>query len=274
MTFLAHLQELRVRLRNALLLFVAAAVGSSFFANEFFVLLARPVTRAMVALGQEPTIIKTSPGEGFWVQIKMSLVLGIAIALPLVFWELWKFVAPGLYRREKKIALAVTGLTVLCFLMGAAFGYTLLSKTTHLFLLDAGTQVPLDGDDGPIVLNLLSMSSVADFQITMLLGCGAAFELPVLLALLGWLGLIEARGMWRFNKYALVLSALAGAILTPGGDVHTQLLLAGPLYLLYNVSIGLVWLIQRRRRSAVDLESPLLLLLAALPALRRRPAMP
>ena len=73
-------------------------------------------------------------------QFKLSLVLGLAVALPLIFWELWKFVAPGLYRREKKLALAMTTATVICFLGGAVFGYTLLSKTTHLFLLRAGTQ--------------------------------------------------------------------------------------------------------------------------------------
>jgi sec-independent protein translocase protein TatC len=270
MTFLAHLQELRVRLRNALLLFAAAALGASFFATDFFWFLARPVTRAMAAMGQDPTIIKITPGEGFWVQIKMSLVLGIAAALPLVFWELWKFVAPGLYRREKKLALAITGVTVACFLGGAVFGYTLLSPATHLFLLGAGTQVPAGTAGAPQVLNLLSMSSVADFQITMLLGAGAAFELPVVLALLGWLGLIGARGMWRFERYALVLSAVAGAVLTPGGDVYTQLLLAGPLFALYNVSIAIVWLIERRQRAAAD--SPLLLLVAAWPVLRRRAA--
>jgi Sec-independent protein secretion pathway component TatC len=82
----------------------------------------------------------------------------------------------------------------------------------------------------------------------------------------------SARGMWRFGKYALVLSAVAGAVLTPGGDVYTQLLLAGPLFALYNLSIGIVWLIERRRRTAADIESPLLLLVAAWPVLRRRAA--
>jgi sec-independent protein translocase protein TatC len=266
MSLLAHLQELRVRLRNALLLFVAATLAASFFANQVFVALALPVTRAMIALGQAPTIVKLSPGEGFWVQVKMSLVLGIAVASPLVFWELWKFVAPALYRREKKLALAITGLTVACFLGGAVFGYFLLAPSTHRFLLGAGATPLVPG--GPPLLNLLSMNSVADFQITLLLGSGAAFELPVVLALLGWLGLLSARGMWRFNKYALVLSAVAGAVLTPGGDVYTQLLLAGPLYALYNLSIAVVWLIERRQRTPED-ASPLLLLLAAWPALRR-----
>ncbi len=116
---------------------------------------------------------------------------------------------------------------------------------------------------------MLTMEAVANFQITMLLGCGAAFELPVILSLLGWLGLIGARGMWRFNRYALVLAAAGAALLTPGSDAYSQLMLAGPLFLLYNVSIAIVWVIERRRKNVHDLESPVWLLLAAWPARRR-----
>ena len=82
-----------------------------------------------------------------------------------------------------------------------------------------------------------------------LAGCGVAFELPVVLVLLGALGIISARGLWKFSKYALILSAVAGAVLTPSTDVFTQVLLAGPLYVLYNISILLVWLIERARRK-------------------------
>jgi sec-independent protein translocase protein TatC len=270
MSILEHLQELRVRLRNSMLVLAAAALGASFFASDFFRLLARPVQQALKALGQPATIVKQSPGEGFWVHFKLSLLLGVAVALPLIFWELWKFVAPGLYRRERKLGLVVTGATVACFLGGAVFGYTLLSRTTHLFLLGTGVQPPsAAADDGIVVINMLTMESVANFQIGMLLGCGVAFELPVILGLLGWLGLVSARGMWRFNRYALVLAAVAGAVLTPGADAYSQAMLAVPLYLLYNVSIAVVWLIERRRKELPELDSPLLLALAAWPAAQR-----
>lgn len=269
MTFLEHLQELRRRLRNAGIVLVVAGLTASFFAWDFFWFLARPVLRALTYLGQEPIFIKTEPAEGFWVQFKLALILGIAAALPLVCWELWKFVAPGLYRREKKLALALTAATVACFLGGAVFGYTLLSHTAHLFLLEAGVPAAGAADGGPMIRNMLTIRAVADFQITMLLGAGVAFELPVVIAVLGWLGLVSARSLWHFNRYALVLSAAAGAILTPGTDITSQLLLAGPLYALYNLSIGLVWLIERRSQRA-ELDSPLLLLVCAWPAVRRR----
>lgn len=263
MSLLEHLQELRLRLRNAAVLFAAATLGAWYFSLDFFHFLARPVERALRALQPlaPPTIVKLSPSEGFWVQVKLSLVLGLVIALPLIFWELWKFVAPALYRRERKLALTVTAATVACFLGGAVFGYTLLAHTTHLFLLSSGVEVRSPGN-GLIVINMLTMENVANFQITLLLGCGAAFELPIVLGVLGWMGLIGARGMWRFNRYALVLAAVAAALLTPGNDAYAQLLLAVPLYALYNLSIGLVWLIERRRAGNRAADSPLLLLLA------------
>jgi sec-independent protein translocase protein TatC len=271
MTILEHLQELRRRLRNAALVLAAATLAAGFFAWDFFQFLTRPVARAMAQLHQPAKAFKTNPAEGFWVQLELALVLGIAVALPLILWELWKFVAPGLYRRERKLTLAFTAGTVLCFLGGAVFGYLLLAPAAHVFLLGSGVQ-PAPPEGGLEVSNMLTLSAVVSFQITMLLGAGAAFELPVVLGILGWLGIVSARSLWRFNRYALVLAAVAGAVLTPGSDVYSQLLLAGPLYVLYNLSIGLVWLIQRR--PAVPEESPLLLLLAASLTLRRPRARP
>jgi sec-independent protein translocase protein TatC len=268
MSVLEHLQELRKRLRNAGLVLVASGIVASFWAERFFQFLTRPVMQALTQLGQPPVLVKFTPGEGFWVQFKLSLILGIAVSLPLICWELWKFVAPGLYRRERKMVLVLTGATVICFLGGAVFGYALLSKAANLFLVGSFVQLP--SPKGPGVIPMLGLESVCDFQITMLLGSGVAFELPVVLGALGWLGLVSARGLWRFNRYALVLAVAAGAVLTPGTDVYSQLLLAGPLYALYNVSIGIVWLIERGARR--ESESPLLLLLAAWPALRRRAA--
>jgi sec-independent protein translocase protein TatC len=96
------------------------------------------------------------------------------------------------------------------------------------------------------------MDEVVGFMLAMLLGTGVAFELPVVLAVMGWLGLIKAKGLWRFNKYALVLSAVVGGVLTPGPDVLSQVLMAGPLFGLYNVSILIVWIIERARRKKLE----------------------
>jgi len=251
MTFLEHLYDLRKRLRNAALIFVLATIGSFFFFKTYFDWLTRPARAAYTAaLGREPTFVFTGPTEPFWVYTKLAMYGALIAASPFIIWELWKFVAPGLYRKEKKLALLVTIATAFCFVGGALFGYALISKPalTFLFGLSEAVSGPLPFKIEPFV----RMEEMVGFMLSMLLGSGAAFELPVVLSVLGWMGLVTARGLWRFNKYALILSAVIGGVLTPGPDVLSQLLMAGPLFGLFNLSIILVWLIERARRKKLE----------------------
>jgi len=248
MTFLEHLSELRVRLRNAAFIFIIATIGSFFIFKYYFDWLTRPARVAYTAaLGREPTFVFTGPTEPFWVYTKLAMYGALMAASPFIIWEIWKFVAPGLYKKEKRMALAVTLATAVCFIGGAMFGYVLISKPalTFLFSLSEAFSGPLPFKIEPMV----KMDEMVGFMLSMLLGTGAAFELPVVLAVLGWLGLVNARGLWRFNKYALILSAVVGGVLTPGPDVLSQVLMAGPLFLLYNVSILIVWMIERAAKE-------------------------
>jgi sec-independent protein translocase protein TatC len=252
MSFVEHLAELRLRLRNAAIIFVVAAGVSFYFVKTYFDLLTRPARAAwMTALaGQEPVFRFASPTEPFWVYTKLAMYGALLISSPMILWELWRFVAPGLYRKEKRMALAVTGATAFCFLGGAFFGYAVLCKPALTYMLSFAEAFPgsLHFKIEPAVM----MDEVVGFMIAMLLGTGVAFELPVVLGVLGWLGLVTARSLWKFNKYALVLSTIVGGVLTPGPDVLSQVLMAGPLFGLFNVSILLVWMIERanRRRLA------------------------
>ena len=251
MTFVEHLYDLRKRLRNAALVFIVVTIGSFFFAQNFFDVLTRPARIAWTAaLKREPVFVFTNPTEPFWVYTKLSMYAAILISSPFIIWELWKFVAPGLYRKEKRMALAVTIATAGCFIGGAVFGYVLISKPalTFLFSLSEAFTGPLPFKIEPMV----KMEEVVGFMLAMLLGTGVAFELPVVLAVLGWLGLVTARGLWKFNKYALILSTVVGGILTPGPDVLSQMLMAGPLFGLFNISILLVWMIERARRKKLE----------------------
>ncbi len=256
MTLLEHLSELRIRLRNAAIVFIVAMIGSVFFVRRFFEILTRPVRRGLEANGFEVVLHTKGVTEGFWVFMKLAIVAGILIASPFIFWELWKFVAPGLYRREKKMAGLVTAATAGCFLGGAFFGYGVLSEPAAsallgLIMVDPKTTYTTEFAIKP----LLMMDDVANFLMMMVAGCGVAFELPVVLAVLGWLGVISKDGLVKFYKYAVVLSVVVGGVLTPSPDPWSQLLLAGPLFVLYNISIGLVWLIERaRKRRDADLE--------------------
>jgi sec-independent protein translocase protein TatC len=251
MSLLEHLSELRVRLRNAGIAFIVAMIGSFALVKKFFAVLVEPTVQGIsAATGNRVRFIATSPTEGFWVYMKLSMIAGIVVAAPLVFWELWKFVAPGLYKKEKKIALMVTGATAGCFMGGAVFGYFVLSRPAAYFL----TQMTIDfatGQDFDVNADW-KIETLSDYLMLTLGGCGAAFELPVVLVLLGALGFITAKGLWKFNRYALVLSAVAGAVLTPSTDPFTMLLLTGPLYALYNVSILFVWMIERGRKKKND----------------------
>jgi sec-independent protein translocase protein TatC len=251
MTFLEHLYDLRKRLRNAALIFVVFTLVSFFFFKNYFDWLTRPARVAYTAaLGREPTFVFTGPTEPFWVYTKLAMYGALIASSPFIIWELWKFVAPGLYRKEKRLALLVTTATAVCFIGGALFGYTLISKPalTFLFSLSEAFAGTLPFKIEPMV----KMDEMVGFMLSMLLGTGVAFELPVVMGVLGWLGLVSARGLWRFNKYALILSAVVGGVLTPGPDVLSQVLMAGPLFGLFNLSILLVWMIERARRKKLE----------------------
>jgi sec-independent protein translocase protein TatC len=252
MSFMDHLGELRTRLRNAAIVFLLAVVGSFFAVKHYFDYLTRPARQAwMVALsGQEPVFRFASPTEPFWVYTKLAMYGALLISSPFIFWELWKFIAPGLYKKEKRVALAVTIATATFFLVGAFFGYRVLSTPALTYMLSFAEIFPgsLHFKIEPAVM----MDELVGFMLAMLLGTGVAFELPVVLAVLGWLGIVNARALWRFNKYALVLSAVVGGILTPGPDVLSQVLMAGPLFGLYNLSILVVWAIERARRKSLQ----------------------
>ena len=249
MTFLEHLYDLRKRLRNASLIFIAFTIVSFFFFKTYFDWLTRPARVAYTAaLGREPVFMFKSPTEPFWVYTKLAMYGAAMAASPFIIWEVWKFVAPGLYRKEKRMALAVTLATAVCFVGGALFGYGILCKPALTYMLSFAEIFPagtLHFKIEPAVM----MDEVVGFMLAMMIGTGVAFELPVILAVMGWLGLITSKALWRFNRYALILAFIVGGVLTPGPDILSQVLMSAPLFGLYNLSILLVWMIERAARK-------------------------
>jgi sec-independent protein translocase protein TatC len=252
---LEHLAELRLRLRNAAIAFVVAMIASFYFVVRFFEVLTRPVRDGMQKAGFAPEITVMRVTEPFWVYTKLAIIAGVIIASPLVAWELWKFIAPGLYKKEKRLARLVTTSTALCFGVGCVFGWAVLCKPAAYYMMsllhndDLHTKIPF------VMRPTLMMDEMCDFLLMTLAGCGAAFELPVIIALLGALGLVTTKQLWKFNKYALVLATVLGAVLTPSTDPFTQMLLAVPLFLLYEISVVVVFLIERaRKKSDADLD--------------------
>jgi sec-independent protein translocase protein TatC len=254
MSLLEHLSELRTRLRNAAIAFALAMIGSFYLVEKYFDYLTRPVRQGMKDAGHEVNFYAKSLTEPFWVYMKLAIIGGLIVAGPFVFWEVWKFVAPGLYRRERRLALLIVLSTALCFAGGSLFAYFVLCQPAAYYL----TKLLTSFSSGSLPFRLdpmIMMDEVANFQMLTLAGCGVAFELPVVLSILGWMGLVSSKGLFKFNRYALVLSVVLGGVLTPSTDPFTQCLLAAPIFGLYNLSILVVWLIERaarKRASALE----------------------
>lgn len=249
MSFLEHLSELRSRLRNGAIVFLVAVFVSFYFVKKYFEILIRPARQAWeIALGGKPVVIHfLSPTEPFWVYTKIAIIGALLFASPVILWEVWKFVAPGLYKKERRMVMTITGATGMCFIGGALFGYFVLCTPALSYMFSFAEKFA-----GFEIQPTITMEELVGFMLAMLLGTGVAFELPVVLAVLGWIGLVNSKMLWKFDKYALILSAVVGGVLTPGPDVLSQVLMAGPLFALYNLSILVVWLIERGRKRALD----------------------
>ncbi len=267
MPFLDHIGELRLRLRNGLIAIVLATIGCYLFRGALFRMLARPLVSAFLkakAAGITGQLIFTSPVEAFLVLLKTALVAAIFIASPVVFFQLWAFIAPGLYPHERRWALPFVVIAVLLFVGGGLFCYNFVLPAGYEFFLtaakDATTKLLGDiGSDIQIqdalsIRPMISMDEYFGLTLTLLLVFGAVFELPLILSVLALLGVVTAGSLWRWNRYAILMFAIAGAILTPGDLVIGQLAMTGSLTVLYNLSIIVAWFVQKKRRAAEQAE--------------------
>jgi sec-independent protein translocase protein TatC len=243
MPFLSHLRELRDRVRNAALFFVGAFGICFYFSKEIYRWLQGPLEQTWI---QHPKlgpfhVVYGKLTEPFWVQMSVALWAGIFVASPFIFYQLWKFIAPGLYKRERKITVAFAGFSAVFFVGGALFCIRFVLPNLYDFLLGYGTE-----DIKP----MLMMQDYLDLTRDMMLAFGAVFELPLLIYFLAMVGLVTHRGLWKFNRWFVVIAFVVGAILTPSPDVVSQILMATPMIVLYNASILLAWSVTNKREKA------------------------
>ena len=241
---LEHLIELRRRL-----LFSFAALGVAFavclyFARPIFAFLVQP----LVAAGQGK-VIYTQIFEAFFVEIKVAFFAALMAAFPIIANQLWQFVAPGLYKKEKRALLPFLLATPLLFTLGAALAYYISIPVALHFLLS------YQGDLGGIQQEALpAVGNYLSFVMQFLFGFGIAFLLPVLVMLLERAGIVTRSQLVRFRRYAIVANCAIAAVLTPP-DIGSMLLLAVPLILLYELSLFAIWFTQRRRKTGAE-EAP------------------
>lgn len=248
MTFWEHLDELRSRLIKIML---AALVGSGFawtYRERILSWLVTPFREAWqdLQLAKAPTLNFPDPAGLFISYLKLSVVSGVVLALPLIFYQLWAFVAPGLYSREKRFALPFVVASTGLFAGGAYFGMKFAFPIAFRYLLSfAG---PVDGLAGFEIEPTIMVNDYVSFITQMLLVFGGVFELPVVAFFLTVAGLIDHTHLIKFFRYFVVLAFVLAAVLTPP-DLLSQFLMAVPLILLYGVSIGIAYVFTKTRGS-------------------------
>ncbi|HEY5955821.1 MAG TPA: twin-arginine translocase subunit TatC, partial [Polyangiaceae bacterium] len=247
MSFWDHLNELRSRLVRSILA-VAVGVGLAWtFREPLLGWLTRPYASAWVAvgLGDKPFLHFPGPADLFFAYLKLSVIGGFVFALPIVFYQLWAFVAPGLYSRERRLAIPFVLSSSSLFAGGVYFGWRVALPLAYRYLLSLSGKV---SGSNLSVLPTIMIEQYLDSIAQMLIAFGLAFELPVLALFLSLAGIINHRHLIRFARYFIVVAFVVAAIVTPP-DIVSQLVLAIPLCLLYALSILVAWIFGRSNAS-------------------------
>ncbi|SEM10891.1 sec-independent protein translocase protein TatC [Roseovarius tolerans] len=250
-----HLAELRNRLIHSVVAFIIGMVICFTVATPIFNFLTAPLCQVLAERGQDCDLIFISPQEGFFVAIKVSLLGGFILAFPYIANQMWRFVAPGLYKSEKGAFLPFLVASPFMFFLGASFAFYVVTPLAYDFFLGfqqfGGQGEAVEGGQNAAPLSVVFQGSAQEYlnlTIKFIVAFGLCFQLPVLLTLMGKAGLVSAPGLRSVRKYAVVGILLLAALVTPP-DVITQIILFIVVYGLYEVSIQLVQRVERKREA-------------------------
>jgi sec-independent protein translocase protein TatC len=235
-TLISHLLELRDRLLRALIAVFIVFLPLVFFSNELFTLVARPLIEK---LPEGTSLIATSVVAPFMTPLKLALIAAIFVAMPYVLYQVWGFVAPGLYRREKRFALPLFASSVVLFYVGVAFAYFVVFPLMFAFLTKTT----------PVGVRMMTdMSSYLDFTLLLFFAFGIAFEVPIAVVLLASTGLVKVETLRKNRGYVLLGIFVVAAFLTPP-DAISQSFMAVPMYILYELGILFAQYVTRNRAA-------------------------
>jgi len=235
MTFLEHLDELRKRIVVALAAILVGCLVAFTFVQQIYDFVMDPLNRLLPA---GSTFVFTEPTEAFLLYMKMALLAGVIMAVPVILLQVWLFIAPGLYAKEKRLAAPFVILATVGFVGGAAFTHYLLFPWMWIFFASFATDK---------LTFLPRIAPVFALYVKMVLGMGLVFQMPAIVYSLARIGLVTARFLIKSFKYAVLIIFIVAAVITPSADMLTQTLFAAPMIGLYIISIGIAWVFGKRR---------------------------
>jgi sec-independent protein translocase protein TatC len=240
MSFLEHLDELRKRIIRALLSLCLGVLIAAFFINDIIDFVMRPLS---ATLPPDGSFIYTYPTEYFMLNIRIALLAGLFIGTPLIFWQVWLFVAPALYAKERRYAIPFVVLSSVGFLSGAAFSHYVAFPLMWRFFSSFSNDM---------IVFMPRIEDTFSMYLRMMLGMAAVFQMPAMVFFLARMGVITARWMLRKFKYAVLVIVVIAAIITPSSDVASQMIVAGPMVILYVLSIAIAWLFGKKKSTLAD----------------------
>ena len=263
MSFLEHLEELRSRIIRALIGIAVAFALSLTYSNQLWIIIVQPAAVALKSLGYPPDLVFTSAMESFMIiWFKLPLLCSIFIASPWVLYQVWAFIAPGLYRRERRWAAPFILTSAGLFIAGGCFAYFVVFRYGLTFLLGISGQ-------GLHVKPMLTITDYFDLFVNVMLGVGLVFELPVLIFFLVLLHIVTPTFLLKHSRYAILIIFIVAAVVTPTPDVFNLMLFALPMCLLFYIGIFAGYLLVLRRenrkfpwRRVITIVIPVLILLA------------
>jgi len=247
MSFLEHLEELRRRIIYGFL-YVAAGLGICWgFHERIFAVMQRPIMVALANHHLDQKLVYLNPTDPFNMYLKISFLAGIFVASPFVLYQVWAFIAPGLYRNERRYVLPFMFSTVGLFLAGGYFGYRMVYPTALDFL------IAFSGQFTPMI----TIGEYTNLFLTIIAGLGMVCEMPILVFFLALMGILSAGWMWRNFRYSILVIFIIAAIITPTTDIMNMCIFAAPMIGLYLMSIGIAWFVHptRRKKRAANSRS-------------------
>ncbi len=246
MGFFDHLRELRFRLIRALYGMIPGIAVGWIFREHLLARLVTPFQTAWEVTGRDgdPHLVFLNPIDPFVAYLKIAVIAGLLLAAPWVFWQLWAFISPGLYRREKRLALPFVAVSTLFFVGGTTFGYLIVFPLAFQYFLEFAVTLPGGMELEPTI----AINEILSFEVRMLLAFGLVFELPVVVSFMAAAGIVHWRQLLGFSRWWILIASILSALLTPP-DPGSMMLMFVPLVVLWFVSVLFAALVGRRRNA-------------------------